>query len=137
MDRGLLLYRDFIDELVIYKRHNVDTFWIIEGYFPTEYQRDVENELLGALDRKQRKALARIFQQGIDIGISQTLESLDRRIRENNMIISEQGLPYETTKEFGDMESDYARRVNNFDWSELEDEDNAYHRKTPVFWPFP
>lgn len=116
MERGLELYKAFIDGLVK-RKDGVLCKWIIgKGYPNTDDNKEINN-LLNALSAEQKSIVAKMVSKARIGGIHDTLAYMNEMMDCDGLEISQNGevFPYD---EFDSMHYDFICRCEGDEWPE-------------------
>lgn len=116
MNKGLELYKAFIDGLAE-RKDSVEVNWIMgKGYPQTDDNKEI-NQFLGGLTSEQKAVLAEMVQQARHGGIHDTLAYINEMMDCNGLVLSQDSeiYPYDY---FDSMHYDFVCRSEGDEWPE-------------------
>lgn len=115
MNKGLELYKAFIDGLVD-RKNGVETKWILEKGYPQIDDNKEVNKLIESLTSEQKELLAKMVQQARIGGIHDALAYMDEMMDCDDLVLSQVGetYPYDY---FESMHYDFICRCEGDEWT--------------------
>lgn len=116
MNRGVELYKNFIDGLVA-RKNGAYSKWILgKGYPDSESNKSI-NEFLLSLTEEQKEILAKIVQRSREGGIHDTLAYINEMVECDGLSLSQDG-EFLVCDEFVSMHFDFVCRCEGDEWPE-------------------
>lgn len=116
MDKGLELYKAFIDGLVE-RKNSVTARWVKGDGFPPIDDNKTKNELVAVLTSEQREVLAEILQEEYIAGIHDTLAYINEMMDLQGLELQQDGEAYPNDY-FESLHYDFISRCNGDKWTE-------------------
>lgn len=116
MDKGLKLYKAFIDGLVE-RKNSVTARWVKGDGFPPIDDNKTKNELVAVLTFEQREVLAEILQEEYIAGIHDTLAYINEMMDLKGLELQQDGEAYPNDY-FESLHYDFISRCNGDKWTE-------------------
>lgn len=116
MNKGLVLYKAFIDGLVKIK-NGVEARRIMEIGYPHNDDNKEINQLLDVLTPEQKEVVAKMVQKARISGIHDTLAYINEMMDCDGLILSQEGVVYPHDY-FESMHFDFICRSEGDEWTE-------------------